>query len=292
MKYFIFIGISLLFISACEEVIDIELNDEKQSRLVVDGRFTNQEKVHQIYLLRSTSYFSEEAAPKETGAQVNISSEDEEFPLTENSETPGLYETDVVKGTIGKTYTLDIVTKDGERFSSSLKMDTIGDIDSITYEYDFDPYFEYGYYMLKLYAYEPAPKGHTYMFDIYLNGVLSNDTLDETSYETDEFFNDTYLPGVDIYYFPQEYIVKETNHMHIDMLAISKEEYNYNNALLTETNYRTDLIGSMFSGPEANVPSNIVNKSGGVNPMGFFSVASVVSYDLIMYKEHVEENSE
>ena len=66
------------------------------------------------------------------------------------------------------------------------------------------------------------------------------------------------------------------------MLSISEGEYTYNNTFLQET-YNN---GSVFSGPPANIPSNVKNTSGGVDGVGFFSAASVTSIEFTLAKEH------
>ena len=54
------------------------------------------------------------------------------FNLTENE--PGIYVTDsTVFGIPGRTYTLNIVTKDGDTFVASSKLNTVSAIDSIRF---------------------------------------------------------------------------------------------------------------------------------------------------------------
>lgn len=289
-KLFIYIIFIFITTTACEEVRDIPLKNQETGRLAVDGRFTNEKKVHQVYLKRSTEYYNNVPAPGVSGAVVTISSDTEFYSLSENPETPGLYETkDNVGGRIGQAYTLDILTGD-EHYSSTVKMDTIMSIDSITYEYEYEEDYDFGYYLLKLYAQELQQEGNGYLFNIYMNDVWDNDTLDETPYFSDEEpLNGYYLPGINIYMFEQEQITEDTNHILVEMLSIDEEEYEYINTLLIETDFNTDLIGSIFSGSPSNVPTNIVSLSGGLEPLGFFSVASVVSYDLVLYKEHSDD---
>ena len=58
------------------------------------------------------------------------------------------------------------------------------------------------------------------------------------------------------------------------MYGISKEQYEHNTALMLET----DWGGGPFSGPPANVPSNISNGA-----LGFFSANAVSSKSVEIY---------
>jgi hypothetical protein len=120
------------------------------------------------------------------------------------------------------------------------------------------------------------------MFNVYMNDTLKNATLAETPYQSDQFFNDSYIANVDIMYIPQEEVFNDTNYVLVEMLSISQDEYEYNTTFIQET-YNN---GSIFSGPPANIPSNFKNISGGLDGLGFFGASAIVRKEMIMYKEH------
>ncbi len=268
---------------SCEEKINLELNTEKNIRLVVQGRITNRSEIQHVYLTRSGSYFSNDSAQAETGATVSISGNVNIVRLYEDRNTPGLYKTPYeTLGKIGHTYTLNIITKDDKHYTATSYLDTVANVDSITSEYEYIKYLDHGYYKLKLYAREPKGKGNIYMFNVYVNDTLENRSLSATSFQTDEYFDGQYLPGIEIYYIDEDRIETGVNQVRVDMLSISREEYDFNTAFLSETSYS----GGLFSGPPANIPSNLkCTDKDGLDGLGFFGASAVNSYSLIIVKK-------
>jgi Domain of unknown function (DUF4249) len=143
-------------------------------------------------------------------------------------------------------------------------------------------YNKMGFYIIKMSALEPEPAGNIYMFNLFVNDTLYNDQLRLTSFQNDAFFNGQYVTNIDITYLPQEEVKCDTNIIRVEMLSISKEEYDFNQAFLLETQGN----GSIFSGPPADVPSNVINLDGGENGIGHFDASSKVSLEMMLYKAH------
>ncbi|MBN2347674.1 MAG: DUF4249 domain-containing protein [Bacteroidales bacterium] len=278
IKHLLYISSVLLIaglFNSCEDKIDIDLNDEHNQRLVIEGRFTNENKIHEITLSRTASYFANAPAPRESGASIVLTDGTISIPYFENSSIRGLYQTNTsVAGIIGNDYKLSIETNNNENFEAKTQMDIVAQMDSITWEYEYVDFIEEGFYILKLWANEPAGKGNIYMFNVYVNDSLDNKTLSQTSFQTDEYFDGQYLPGAEIYYIEEEKLIAGSNHIQVDMLSITRDEYDYNVAFIAETDYS----GSIFSGPPANIPSNLKSTDGGLDGLGFFSVSAVTSY--------------
>lgn len=268
---------------SCEEKINLELNTEKNTRLVVQGRITNRSEIQHVYLTRTGSYFSNDSAQVEKGATVSISGSVNSVKLYEDPGTPGFYRTPYeVFGKIGHTYTLNITTKDNKHYAATAYLDTVANVDSITSEYEYIKYLDHGYYKLKLYAREPKGKGNIYMFNVYVNDTLDNRNLSNTSFQTDEYFDGQYLNGIEIYYIDEDRIETGVNVVRVDMLSISREEYDFNTAFLSETSYS----GGLFSGPPANIPSNLkCTDKDGLDGLGFFGASAVNSYSLVIVKK-------
>lgn len=304
MKKLIYIAsFIVLVICSCTEVIDINLNDDKHSRLVVEGKITTETKAHRIRLTRSSDYFSNKPSPREIGASVTISDSENEFILHESTSEPGIYETDPgFFGRVGQTYKLNIVTSDGKEYSSSAYLDTVFNMDSVLYEYteDFFRVMQWGFYeskgiyILSLYAQEPEGIGNCYQFDIYLQNeygeyIKDNDTLNEAVYQNDELIDGLYIMGAEFYALDREIFNKDTiqiydpdnggnidalrisKNIRIEMLSIPQEQIDYNIAVL----YETEFQGGMFSGPPSNIPSNISNGA-----LGFFTASDITSLDI------------
>lgn len=280
---FLIAGIISLFFTACQEEIDLDLNNQETERIIVEGRVTNEFTSHAIRLTHSISYFQNEIVPPLLNATVYLTEEisGKRYDMQLEDDTLGMYISEDFRGVVGSEYTLHI-DYNGELWEATSYLDTVPLIDSINYEYEYITYFELGYYKIRMSAYEPPPLGNIYMFKIYKNDSLYTDKLANTPYQEDLLFNDLYLANIEILWIPQEEITLDTNTVKIEMYSISRKEYNYNNAFLSES-YGN---GSIFSGPPANIPSNILNISGGLDGLGFFAASSVTSSEMLLIKQH------
>ena len=92
----------------------------------------------------------------------------------------------------------------------------------------------------------------------------------------DANINGNYIYDAELFRIEQEKITKDETTIKISMQAISKQQYDYNLAVLLETVYK----GGPFDGPSANVPSNISNGA-----LGFFSANSVTYVETTVFKD-------
>ena len=163
-------------------------------------------------------------------------------------DTFGIFVTDTMLPRIGGTYTLNI-RYNNEEYKATAYLDTVPEIDSATYSYEVEYFFgfRYGYYDFRIHFYEPAPMGDCYRIDAYLNDTLLTDEIQESFYFDEFLGSDTYWSNFDAFAIPQEEIHLEDNVLRIEMVSVSREEYEFYNALMLET-YAN---GSIFSGPPA-----------------------------------------
>jgi hypothetical protein len=96
------------------------------------------------------------------------------------------------------------------------------------------------------------------------------------------------VKNVPIAYLAQEEIKLDTNVIRVEMLSISRDEFNFNNAFFNETMGN----GSIFSGPPADVPSNLKNLDSDNNGLGFFGASAVVVKDMILIKQHDDSTND
>jgi hypothetical protein len=281
-KNFLILLVSF-FIVSCQEDIEIKLPSNGNQRIVVEGRITNEFKEHPIRISQSGNYFSTDTIEPAliNNVQLVENGTGKIYSVNKSDTSANWYFTDALKGKVGETYSLKFTYK-SQDFEAKSLLDTVATMDSISYEYQYIAYYKVGFYMLKMSAFEPEPAGNIYMFNVYINDTLYNDQLRLTSFQDDAFFNGQYVENIDITYLPQEEIKCDTNKIKIEMLSISKEEFDFNNAFLSETQGN----GSIFSGPPADVPSNVINLSGGDNGLGHFGASSVASIEMFLYKMH------
>jgi len=260
---------------SCRKDIDFELNNEINSRLVVDGGITDQQKAHRIELTRTSSYYENQVAPKETGATVTISDGSTTFPLSEISD--GVYETGInVKGVIGKNYTLNINTKDGKSYTASAQLNSVSAIDTITFEY-VSKIVQGGVqkdgYELKHWGQESSAIGNCYMWLVYVDNELATNKINDIRFVKDDFVNGNYIVNFPIYII--ESAVVDTVDVRVEMHSISLPYYEFLSAIRIETSSGLGL----FDGPPANIPSNISNGA-----LGWFEASAVSEKSIEVYE--------
>lgn len=271
-KILIIIGLIISMI-ACTEPIDLEL-DRSYTRLVVFGELSTDTSTHSIRLTRSADYFANKPSTGLSGAEVSLNDGESEIVLMENPENPGLYQTSSdYYGIPGKTYILNIekVDADGdgewESYSAASYLPPLPGIDSIRLQYARYPFFK-GAEIL-LYARDSAETEDYYAFKVRRNGVMVTDTLPEIIIQNDLFFNGNYTNGVSVQYLddekPDEKLLPG-DLVTFEMHGITKEYYNF----IIEA--QTELFGSnpLFSGPPANVSTNLTNGA-----VGFFAAVNI-----------------
>jgi hypothetical protein len=266
MKKIIYIIIGIIILAAsCTEPYNPTLEGSFE-RLVVQGSITNELKHHQVSLTKSADYFSNQPAPRVTGAEVTISDGENVFILTEVSD--GLYETDIIAGETGKTYTLTIIVE-GRTYEASCRLNSCPEADSINFGfYDFSDYdiIDSSAYVL-LSAQEPETPGNYYMWNIYINDVLYTDTINEVYFADDQFVNGYYLMDIEAGWIRKAYIGDTVT---LETLSITEEYYNYISQLLTVTDWNMGPFGGPAANPNGNIYEVVSNDNNNDDPLGFF----------------------
>jgi hypothetical protein len=127
----ILIALCMIIVSSCEKIINVDLNTNNP-KLIVEANVTDQPGPYQVSLSHSVNYYDANNFPVVTGAHINITDN------AGNSEslfeiTPGKYQTQSLQGVDGRTYTLSIVTTDGNQYSAVSTMPAFVPIDSINF---------------------------------------------------------------------------------------------------------------------------------------------------------------
>jgi len=284
--YNISILLALFSLFSCTEIVNFDLSDQSGNSLVVEGSITTETKAHTVKLSRTADYYYNKPAEAVQNATVTISSENENYVLTEK--TPGVYQTaSNVAGTIGKTYTLDIYIG-SEHYTAKSKINRVSMIDSITYQFSGNQFFEgeggrpdlKPAIKLYFYGWEQASPNESmrdfYKVDYLIDNKLESDTLSEATFVDDTSVDGNYIHDWDVFTIEEEKIAYPKSLVTIKMYSIPKEYYDFYVATMLETTWK----GSMFDGPPANVPTNLSNGA-----RGFFYAASVASSSINIYKK-------
>lgn len=244
--------------ASCTERIDLEVGST-YTRLAVEGYITPKEGNQWIRLTKTGEYFSNTQPVAVSGANIIVDDGAQLITFTEDSLKPGLYKApDDYKGIPGNIFTLDIKLAEeinGESsFSATERMPHPSDkIDSVGLEYN--PQWEM--WMVKLYAQEP-PSEDFYMFNGYVNGEIITDSVSRKSVSDDRLFNGNYTSGAIVMVVRGEELVPG-DIFTLELSNITQEYYNFIVELQTEIQPNNPL----FSGPPANVSSNLSNDAVG-----------------------------
>lgn len=260
------IGIILIFNFACEQKIDFPVPEGGAQRLVVDGKITDETKAHQVKLTY-TSEFNSSIIPTVENAVVFIS--DGSIRHFLQGKGNGIYETDsLVKGEIGKTYTLEISLPDGKDYRAQSTMQAIGSIDSLRYELSTEEVEDEEFYTF--YANASLLSEH-FMVETIINGQRFG-TIRNVGYGDTKFLiNGQLIDGVIAFIEKEDSSFVEGNNT--INFKFSSIDQNYREFLIGFSAQLTrgdDGLGGIFDGPAANVPSNINN--GALGAFGAFAI--------------------
>ena len=263
-----------LFLISCEKVIQLDTILQDQ-RVVVDALLTDEFKTHFVKVTKTIDFNANGRPPGVDNAVVVINDDQgNTFDFIHNpsgdQDSIGFYlPTAPFSGTIGATYTLDVVV-DGVTYSAVEILNRVTPIDSLTVRLDPDPDPEDQdageIYNVLLYTHEPPETEDYYLFEFFLNG--ESQTSDEDFYIADDFALAESISGLEA---PFNYRLQDT--VRVDMISLSRRGYLFYFDLSNVVNND----GGMFSPAPANPRTNISN--GG---LGLFQVSAVSSETIII----------
>jgi hypothetical protein len=252
---------------SCTEIVDIEL-DSTFRRLVVYGTVTTDSVRHQVELTTSSDYFSNESSPRISNAVVELEFNDSTMILQEQDSIKGLYLTPYAfRGVQGTTYQLHIsqVDLDGDQeFDSYHATSTMpGGVRFDSIQLNHNQSFWWSGWEIYMFALDP-PTRDWYGLKIWKNSDLLTDTLIKYTIMPDDFYNGKYL----YYGFPIAYLsdsvaremVYPGDTVTLELNSIEQAYYDF------VTDAQLEIWGNnpLFSGPPANVRSNIDNEGKGI----------------------------
>lgn len=274
--------LSILIGTSCSEYIDINLSEGENNQLVVEGYITNDTMQHSVRLTRSVSYFYNQPAPTELGASVIISDNvGNSFVLTDDDNDGTYLTAPDVFGIPGRTYTLNIELKNGEKYTATDYMPIPNILDSVYYEHTNLQYdIDLGEYYYRFYTYftEKPDTTDRYLVYYWFNDSLYNSKFWDILYAGDN----NYIDGCEMFENIETFAINEDSipekpTVRIDLYTISPEHFKFVNELYIETAGNSTIL----QGPPANPPTNIINNDKSKNNgLGYFSARSRNSYSL------------
>ena len=252
-KYIILASFAILFAgSACEKVIDIELNEADQT-IVIEAIVEDQIGSNQVQITRSGGFYQTNDFEAVNGAEVIITDENgNSFSLEEKE--PGIYQHDSLTGDYSQTYTLTVST-DGKDYAAASTVPSEVKIDSVSYEFVQTPFGTSGYRVLINFT-DPAETLDYYRVKIYKQGEKGGEY---------QIFNDELFNGNPTQLGLFQTLFEKGDEVIVELIHIDEAAYDYFNALLDITSD----AGPGLAAP-ANPKSNITN-----NALGYFSAQAV-----------------
>ncbi len=272
----LYIIFSVLVLTSCEDVIDVEL-DQGETLLVVDGKITDEQKRHSIRLSTTAPYFDSVQTPIVTGATVQLSIYDASGMLVnidtlEEQVGTGIYLTDNIKGEVNYKYTIRIEAL-GEVYTAESVLPRVPEIDSLTYEYkEANGPFDAGYYVY-FHGPETPGIGDNYLFRISRNGKEYK-RPNQLYFASDELVDGSYIGNFDV--TPEAFDLGDT--IKVQNYTMSNDQYQFYLELSTQVNN-----GGIFASPPANVRTNIRNiNQNRKKAVGYFSANGTRSMSVII----------
>lgn len=251
----------LITFSACTEKMDIDL-DGVPPKVVIYGSISTDTTQYRISVMRSSDYFSNSAPEGISGAMVTISDGENVFVLTENPTEKGVYQTTPnVFGVEGKTYMLTV----------------IAEFNGKTTEYTATSFLPYSVQVDSVVLQQHSSDfPNTTTVDASLYGNLPNSEnvyLNILPYNSDNIPLNDKLTAYSIFTEIQQLnplkIALRNEEIqsiaYLQICTITKEYADYVLAVQQELRWSIPI----FSGPPANVPSNISDGA-----VGFFTAYS------------------
>ena len=263
-KLIYILPIIMILATACEKVIDVDLNDATPI-IVIEGNLSNYLNEAEVKISMTSSYFDTLPSEKVSDAIINIISDfGDRFVLKETNK--GIYKVSKVWFKEGSTYHLSIEAN-GESYEAMSKLNPPVVIDSVRFYYEDSPFFDKGYY-INVYLYDPPGIKNFYRLKYSKNGVLQN-TIDDLI-----LFNDRYADGnsIEVTLFNQPFELNDT--VTLQLISLDEGAYEY---LRT---FRELVNNNPGSAAPANPISNISNGS-----LGYFSAWSSNTKSVIIKKE-------
>ncbi len=275
---------------SCTAPIDIETENSKPV-IVIDGILTDELKIQEVRLSRSSPYFDSKPNAPISGADIKItSSANEVFELLENDSIPGLYQSEAPwAAQAGNTYFLKVEAdfdSGGQKELYEASENTISavNIDSIKIV----PMNIMGndHYALNIYSQEPP--GHDYyLLKITVNDSLISSKISKYITFDDVAFDGEYINGLTVTYLDDikdrgdhseeqrknSIYVTPGDVVSLQMSRISKGYHDFINECQKEMRGENPLFG----GPASNITTNISNHGA-----GYFSSYCIASNSAVV----------
>lgn len=288
---YLFLFLTAIVFSACEDVIEVNLSDENLNLYGVEAYITTLTEPT-VFFYKTLKVDQDISYPGISGAIVTISDDanpQNQIILTESVTKKGFYqvpENSNYLGEAGKEYTLTILSEGvtliaKDKLAKVEPIDSIQVVPSLRGDKRFLGVFTYGK--------EPAGTGNYYKWDLYVNDSLFTNAQ-EIAIASDEFVDGNYISKLEIFTDFYQTNKEETDRklnlndtIVVKQTSISKFAYNFYLQMINQGN-----TGSLFSVPQANIKGNIT-ASDGRPVLGLFTARDVSVSNQVVIDQNLED---
>lgn len=248
-KYIPLFVFAVAFSVSCQQVIDIELNDQ-DAALVIEANISDQPGPYMVTLSESVNFSDPNVFPGISGAFVTIADDAGNMDtLIESS--AGIYFTNSFQGVAGRTYTVRVVA-DGKTYTANSYMPLPVTLDSLVVESS-GGFGGSQFYIIPEWQ-DPLGTGNRYRCIEYVNGERVGAFL------YDDAFSDGLVNGQPLLNFETELNSGDT--VRVEMQCIDPDVYLYF--------YSMEQTANNATAAPANPESNFDNDA-----LGYFNAHSV-----------------
>jgi len=269
LKYGFLTILMTTLLSSCQDVVDLDL-PEGERFLVVEGWITNEDRHHDVILTYTAAYFDDADPTPAAGATVFLR-DDEGMEEVLDETSPGVY-TYPDSGIVGRSYQLEILLENGERYLSTFELlyEPAPILDIYWQLSEDEPDEDNGenpddIYDVLIFAIEPEGLGDHYRWRSILNGVEQQEPFD-IFVTDDQFVDGNPIPEFNV----TEDLYSLNDTVTIIQERISRDAFEF----LSLLQQQTAFVGSPFDPPPAPIRGNIRNVNDPNDlAMGFFGAS-------------------
>lgn len=259
-KVLLFAVAALLFMTSCEEVINIDF-EELNQQIVIDGQITGNPELNRIDISFSQSIYQPTAVSKVRGALVEISDGDGEPALIKENGT-GIYDASGINGVPGHTYKLRVEYQGKEYTAISTMPDPIT-VDSVKFTHVYKgsfPFFQ-NYYKLRC-VISNRPGVEEYCM-IKASGGANNYKVPT------EIYHDKYSDGRQVVIDNFKGSFNANENITVEFYSMDEKAYEYYRMMKEIAGSDGIELPEIFNMNSYNPKSNLSN-----NALGFFGAFS------------------
>lgn len=211
-----------VILASCEKVVNIDLH-QVNPHLVIEGIVSDQPGPYTVKLSRTGNYFDPSLDfPPVPGARVIIRDDAGDIDTLQDS-GGGVYTTTSLQGTVGRTYSLDVLS-DGNEYKASSTIPIKVAIDSLYALPRQSSRGEPGYDIWVMFKDPPEP-GNYYRLNVRVSSLVSQDSIDGRRYRV---YSDKLTNGNEMTERVRAgRLVVSGDTVTVELLSIDKAMYDY-----------------------------------------------------------------